>query len=416
MKNRFAAAIGLAAMLLLLAAVACTSSAPPLGPTQPSVSVRPTAVPTKLPQPTTGIQETPTTIEPSAPATPIAVYPTEPPTEPASGQPSGSGMVETPAPIESVKLAASDSNPPVYTLQITSGIPSGCVKFNGYETLREGNSINVNVTNLQPAEAVLCTAIYGQHEGEVVLDGEFTPGESYTVFVNGKLTNSFTARDPEGVKMAVAESPIERVNVTVSDANPPEYFLQVISRLPLGSSCSKFNGCDLSRRGAGIIDVTVTHLEVTEIVPCTDDLSVAMTEIPLGTEFNSGESYKVIVNGEVTNSFVGRDPEGGKKVVKESPVESVELVILESFPPQYRINVLSTMSGSSCSQFNGYDVSRPFSNTIHVTVTYLLPAGDVMCTRDIAYAETDIPLGSDFVSKEEYTVVVNGVTETFIAQ
>ena len=35
---------------------------------------------------------------------------------------------------------------------------------------------------------------------------------------------------------------------------------------------------------------------------------------------------------------------------------------------------------------------------------------------DIAYAETDIPLGSGFVSKEEYTVVVNGVTETFIAQ
>ncbi len=416
MKNRFAADIGLAAMLLLLAAVACTSSASPLAPTQPSVSVQSTGVPTKLSQPTTGIQEKPTKIESSAPVTPIAVSPAEPPPQPASGQPFEPSMVETPAPIESVKLAVSDSNPPVYTLQITSGIPSGCVKFNGYETLREGNSINVNVTNLQPAEAVLCTAIYGQHEGEVVLDGEFTPGESYTVFVNDNLNNSFTARDPQGVKMAVAKSPIERVDVAISDSNPPEYFLQGISRLPLGSSCSKFNGYDLSRWGAGIIHVTVTHLEVTEIMPCTDDLPVAMTEIPLGTGFNSGESYNVIVNGEVTNSFLGRDPEGGKKVVKESPVESVELIILESFPPQYRINVLSTMSGSSCSQFNGYDVSRPFSNTIHVTVTYLLPAGDVMFTRDIAYAEADIPLGSDFVSNEEYTVLVSQATETFIAQ
>ncbi|MFB3120116.1 MAG: hypothetical protein ACE1Y2_06265 [Stenotrophomonas maltophilia] len=325
-------------------------------------------------------------------------------------------MVETPAPIESVKVAVSVSNPPVYTLRITSGIPGGCVKFNAYETLQEGNSINVNVTNLQPAQAVPCTAIYAQHEGEVVLDSGLTPGESYTVVVNGNLTNSFTVRDPEGVKMAVAESPIERGVVTISDSNPPEYSLQVISRLPLGSSCSKFNGYALSRRGAGIIDVTVTHLEVTEIMPCTDDLPVAMTEIPLGTGFASGESYKVIVNGEVTNSFVGRDPEGGNKVVKESPVESVELVILESFPPQYRIKVVSTMSGSSCSQFNGYDVSRPFSNNIQVKVTYLLPAGDVICTRDIAYAETDIPLGSNFVSKEEYTVMVNQVTETFVAQ
>ena len=300
MKNQFAAVIGLAAMLLLLVAVACTSSAPPLAPTKPSVSVRPTAVPTNLPESTTGIQETPTTIEPAVPATPDAVSLTEP----ASGQPSGPSMVEMSAPIESVTFAVSVPNPPAYTLQITSGIPGGCVKFYGYETLQEGNTIFVNVTNTQPAQAIPCTAIYAQHEGEVVLDGQFTPGQSYTV----------------------------------------------------------------------------------------------------------------VVNGEVTNSFVGRDPEGGKKVVKESSVVSVELVILESFPSQYRVKVLSTMSGSSCSQFNGYDVSRPYSSTIQVKVTYLLPAGEVMCTRDIAYAETDIPLGSDFVSKEEYTVVVNGVTETFKAQ
>ena len=412
MKNQFAAVIGLAAMLLLLVAVACTSSAPPLAPTKPSVSVRPTAVPTNLPESTTGIQETPTTIEPAVPATPDAVSLTER----ASGQPSGPSMVETSAPIESVTFAVSVPNPPAYTLQITSGIPGGCVKFYGYETLQEGNTIFVNVTNTQPAQAIPCTAIYAQHEGEVVLDGQFTPGQSYTVVVNGKQTNSFTARDPQGVEMAVAESPIERVDVVVSDANPPEYFLQVISRLPLGSSCSKFNGYDVSRRGAGIIVATVTHLEVTEIMPCTDDLPVVTTETPLGTGFTSGEPYWVIVNGEVTNSFVGLDPEGGKKVVKESSVVSVELVILESFPSQYRVKVLSTMSGSSCSQFNGYDVSRPYSSTIQVKVTYLLPAGEVMCTRDIAYAETDIPLGSDFVSKEEYTVVVNGVTETFKAQ
>ena len=416
MKNRFTAVIGLAAMLLLLASVACTDHTPSAARTQSSVGIQTTPLPTKPVELVTGIDEKPTAIEPSVSATPVAVSPTQPTTEPASGQPSEPSMVETPAPIESVRFAVSDSDPPEYTLQITSGIPSGCVKFNGYETLQEGNTIFVNVTNMQPAQAIPCTAIYGQHEGEVVLDGGFVPGESYTVVVNGNLTNSFTARDPEGVKMAVAESPIERVEVTVSDANPPEYFVQVISRLPLGSSCSKFNGYDLSRRGARIIRVTVTHLEVKEIMPCTRDLPVAMTEILLGTEFNSGESYKVIVNGEVTNSFVGRDTEGGKKVVKESPVESVELIILESFPPQYRIKVVSTMSGSSCSQFNGYDISCPFSNTIHVKVTYLFPAGEVMCTMDIAYAETDISLGSDFVSKEEYTVAVNGVTETFIAQ
>jgi hypothetical protein len=51
-----------------------------------------------------------------------------------------------------------------------------------------------------------------------------------------------------------------------------------------------------------------------------------------------------------------------------------------------------------------------------VKVTYLAPAGIVPCTADVAYAETDIPLDSNFNSKEEYTVVVNKMTETFIAQ
>ena len=49
-------------------------------------------------------------------------------------------------------------------------------------------------------------------------------------------------------------------------------------------------------------------------------------------------------------------------------------------------------------------------------MTYLAPAGVVECTADVAYAETDIPLGNEFNYKEEYTVAVNNVSGTFIAQ
>ena len=132
----------------------------------------------------------------------------------------------------------------------------------------------------------------------------------------------------------------------------------------------------------------------------------------------TGESYRVVVNDEVTNAFTARDPEGPKMVVKESPVEGVELLILESFPPQYRLKVLSALPlGSSCSKFNGYDISRPFANTIHITVTHLEVAQtNVPCTRDRPVVETDISLGKDFKSGEEYTVRVNDHTETFTAQ
>ena len=147
---------------------------------------------------------TPTTIEPTEPVT-SDVSPTGPPAQSTSGL----SMVETIGPIESVKVAVSDASPLVYTLRITSVIPVGCVKFGGYETVQEGRSIYVTVTNLEPGEPVPCTTIYAQHQGEVILDGGLTPGEAYSVVVNGKLTNSFTAGDLRGRKMAVAESPVE---------------------------------------------------------------------------------------------------------------------------------------------------------------------------------------------------------------
>ena len=120
----------------------------------------------------------------------------------------------------------------------------------------------------------------------------------------------------------------------------------------------------------------------------------------------------------MTNAFTARDPEGVKMVVKESPIEGVEVVILESFPAQYRLKVLSALPlGSRCSQFNGYDISRPFGNTVHVIVTHLEVAEtNVPCTRDRPVVETEISLGKDFTSGEEYAVKVNDQTETFTAQ
>ena len=95
------------------------------------------------------------------------------------------------------------------------------------------------------------------------------------------------------------------------------------------------------------------------------------------------------------------------------------MIILESFPPQYRIKVISNLPrGSSCSRFNGYDVARPSANTIEVSVTHLEVAEDnVPCTRDLPVVETMVSLGSGFQSGEEYTVTINGqVSETFKAQ
>ena len=392
--------------ILVLAALACGPSAPVETPAQTPAAQEPVA------KPATPVK-IPATQEPAAqPATPV----NDPATQEPVLQPD---MVDKQAPIDGVELVISDANPPQYTLKITSGLPSGCARFGGYELSRDGNSITVTVTNQEPAGPVACTAIYGQHQGQVDLGSDFTQGETYTVVVNGQKATSFTAGDPQDDKMAKVLSPIERTEVEVSQTEPPEYTLTVVSTLPLGSSCSRFDGYDVVRPVANVIQVMVSHLEVTGLQECTADLPIITTEISLGTEFTPGETYRVMTNGEITNAFTARGPQDQDWVVKESPIRGSEIIILESFPPQYRINVISALPrGSSCSRFNGYDIVRPSANLIELTVTHLeVPQDNVPCTRDLPVVETGVSLGSDFVSGEEYKVTINGqVTELFIAQ
>jgi hypothetical protein len=324
-------------------------------------------------------------------------------------------MVVAPSPIETVGVMVSESAPYEYTLAVVSRLPLGssCSQFDGYQVSRRfSGRVEVTVTHLEVAERnVPCTKDLPAVSTEIPLGSDFTPGETYTVVVNGEVTGSFTGRDPEGREMVVAPSPIETVGVMVSESAPYEYTLAVVSRLPLGSSCSQFDGYEVARRFAGQVEVTVTHLEVAERnVPCTRDLPVVSTEIPLGSDFTAGEFYTVVVNGEVTGSFAGRDPEGREMVVAPSPIEAVEVMVSESAPYQYSLAVVSRLPlGSSCSAFNGYDVSRPFAGRVEVTVTHLEVAErNVPCTRDLPVVSTEIPLGSDFTPGESYTIVVNG--------
>jgi hypothetical protein len=104
--------------------------------------------------------------------------------------------------------------------------------------------------------------------------------------------------------------------------------------------------------------------------------------------------------------------------IAESPIESVEVMILESAPPQYQLRVVSGMpKGSSCSQFNGYEIRRRESNLIDVAVTHHQVSDQlVVCTADYPVVETTVPLGSDFEPGAEYTVSINSDTLSLVAR
>ena len=99
-----------------------------------------------------------------------------------------------------------------------------------------------------------------------------------------------------------------------------------------------------------------------------------------------------------------------------APIESVEIIIAESYPPQYFVHVVSGLP-NGCVEFYGYEESRS-GNAVTITVTNLEPAPSepIACAAIYLTHETSVPLGTDFQPGETYTVKVNEAVETFVAQ
>ncbi len=159
------------------------------------------------------------------------------------------------------------------------------------------------MTNLVPVGPVACTADYRRHQGEIALGDGFTVGQTYRVIVNGNVTNGFTPTDPNGPELGVTISPIEQIEITSDGAG---YTLTVVSLLPMGSSCSFFNGYEVRTASLGMIEVTVTHQQVVTIAPCTADLPIVVTEIPLGADLNASQDYTVTVKYQLSTTFTMR--------------------------------------------------------------------------------------------------------------
>ncbi|MEE9161988.1 MAG: hypothetical protein V3U35_03365 [Candidatus Neomarinimicrobiota bacterium] len=104
------------------------------------------------------------------------------------------GMIVVLAPILSVEVQVAESFPPQYFLQVESGLPNGCVEFDGYEVERRGETITVSVTNLEPADRdTPCTEIYRTVMTSIPLGSDFESGRTYTVLVND-VTETFSAQ------------------------------------------------------------------------------------------------------------------------------------------------------------------------------------------------------------------------------
>ncbi len=99
-----------------------------------------------------------------------------------------------------------------------------------------------------------------------------------------------------------------------------------------------------------------------------------------------------------------------------APIESVEVRVAESFPPQYFADIVSALP-NGCVRFESLEAERD-GDTIRITVWNLAPkpGSRLLCTMIYGITKHSVALGTDFEPGRTYTVHVNGETATFQAQ
>ena len=203
--------------------------------------------------------------------------------------------------------------------------------------------------------------------------------------------------------------------------NEAEHLLRIAYYQSTIEGCARPGNEELRVDGNDII-ATVTLMQpppTTWAIPCHEQVVELDTILPIQASLEPGQSYRVIVNDRVTGAFSLPRPELEDTALVESPIEDVEIMVLERDPKEYQLRIVSAMQhGSSCSQFNGYEIRRSESNLIDVIVTHHhVVAKDVICTADYPIVETIVPLDSEFEPGMEYTVSINGDTITsFVAR
>ena len=217
--------------------------------------------------------------------------------------------VEVPVPVAWASLIPNEAE---YLLRIAyyQSTIEGCARPGNEELRVDGNDIIATVTLMQPPPtswAIPCNEKVVELDTILPIQASLEPGQSYRVIVNDRVTGAFSLPRPELKDTALAESPIEDVEIMVLERDPKEYQLRIVSAMPQGSSCSQFNGYEIRRSASNSIDVIVTHHHVVaKDVICTTDYPIVETIVPLGSEFEPGMEYAVSVNGDTTTSFVAR--------------------------------------------------------------------------------------------------------------
>jgi inhibitor of cysteine peptidase len=100
-----------------------------------------------------------------------------------------------------------------------------------------------------------------------------------------------------------------------------------------------------------------------------------------------------------------------------APIDDTELIILEIFPVQYRVRIVSGLP-SGCAKFESWDLQSDLeAGTFRIQVLNSVPADpEIACTAIYGMIENTVPLPERIVPGLTYKVQVNDVAFSFDAQ
>lgn len=230
--------------------------------------------------------------------------------------------VEVPAPIESVQIVMTKSLPPQYVVMVTSGLPSGCATFHDYDISRDGNNVNINMTNLMPApEAeVMCTLIYGYEETSINLGDDFEEGVTYTLVVNGEERDTLV-----GMGNGATFQPATMLNTQFQLEFGEEKTLE-LGLLDTNSLVVEFiEVTEDSRCPANVTCIWAGQAKVVVALSTSDGTDLGQHELLLGPFMVDQEAVTI---GEYTINLVTLDPYPGTvEVINEADYTATLIVI-----------------------------------------------------------------------------------------
>lgn len=126
-------------------------------------------------------------------------------------------------------------------------------------------------------------------------------------------------------------------------------------------------------------------------------------------------------NGDLVGGSVGdgtptptngiSQPGGTEYISGQANVDSIEVLIMESFPVQVSVVVHGSFP-DGCTQTSNAEQENLEGNTIELTIYTIRPA-DAECTQEVVPFEESFSLDVEGLSAGTYTIDVNGVTGTF---